>query len=179
MLHTRSEEGVTRKFAEGTRIVLKGLANMLRDAKRGEEADKADRAEVKGTLISLSGVREFPGSFAYQLDDAGKASEVLCLDLGVHYEPDEAKLAKVLGDRLELVLTRKPKFDAKKAEAAIKTGAITEAELARCVTAVARPSAVLREAGGATTPKGIKPGEGRLNPLILAKGLKLHWGKEG
>lgn len=174
MLHTKSEEGVTRQFSAGTRRVLKGLADMLRTAKHWETSAKADRAEVKGILIDLFGVKESPGSAAYQLDDAGKASEVLCLDLGVHYEPDGEKLAKVLGDRLELVLTLKPHFDTRKAEAAIKSGVITESELARCVTAVARPSAVLREAGGAMSPKGIKPGEGRVNPLMLAKGLKFE-----
>lgn len=179
MLHTRSEVGTPRKFAAGTRKVLTGLAEKLRNAKHWEKEGEAARHEVRGTLVDLFGSMETPGSAAYQLDDVGKASEVLCLDVGVRYEPidDGAKLAQVLGDRLSLVMTLKPHFDPKRAAEAIKAGIITEAELARCVVPVARPAAVLRDAGDSRTPKGIPPGEGRVNPLVLAKGLKLDWGE--
>lgn len=179
MLHTKSEVGTPRRFAAGTRKLLNELAGKLWLARHWEAEAKVRRSEVTGTLIDLFGLIAEPGSAAYQLDNAGEASQVLCLDLGVRYETDDEKLAKVLGDRLELVLTLKPQFDSKKAEAAIKTGIITEAEMAQCLTPVARPAAVLRDAGDVRTPKGIPPGEGRVNPMTLAKGLKLDWGERG
>lgn len=177
MLHTRSEIGTPRKFGAGTRKLLNGLAEKLRKAKYWEDEGKAARDEVRGTLIDLFGLVESPGSAAYQMDDAGKASQVLCLDVGVRYEPDAKKMVKLLGSRAAPLFTMKPTFDPKKAKAALEAGTVTEAELAQCMTPKARPSAVLRDAGDSMTPKGIPPGEGRVNPLVLAKGLKLDWGE--
>jgi hypothetical protein len=159
--------------------VLNKIAVTIDNAKTYTEMADRMRREARGMLVDLFGLIESPGSAAYRVDALPHKGSILCLDLRVHYEPDGEKMARVLGDRLELVLTLKPHFDTKKAAAAIKAGWITEAELAKCVTPVARPAAILRDAGDSNsmTPKGIPLGEGRVNPLTLAKGLKLDWGE--
>jgi hypothetical protein len=143
-------------------------------------ADIADRIrrETRAMLVDLFGTEMQPSSAAYHVDIGQHRGSILCLDLAVRYEPDVAKLASVLGDRLQNVTETKPVFDRKKAEAAIKAGVVTEAEMARCVRAVPRTIAVLRDAADGRAPKGIEAGEARVTPLKLSKGVKLDWGEK-
>lgn len=175
MLHQRLEP-VTKTFRAATRSTLNDYANEIEQAKTYAEIADRIRGDVRGALVDLFGAITDGGSTAYHIDDGPQEGNLLCLDLAVRYEPDMAHLANLLGDRLQFVTETKPVFNRKKAEAAIKTGVVTEAEMARCVKAVARPSVMVRRAQDATAPKGIEPGEARVTPLKLPRGLKLDWG---
>lgn len=174
MLHKRLEP-VTKTFNTTIRRVLNNHADALGRAKEYQKDADRIRHDARRALVDAFGTITDGGSAAYYVNGGPQEGNFLCLDMAVRYEADTEKLAKVLGDRIRFVTTTVPVFDRHKAEAAIKVGMITETELATCVTAVPRLTALVRPWADAGTPKALKPGEACVAPLQLVKPLQLDW----
>lgn len=174
-------ETTTRKFSKRTHELLLEARSALVEAERAEGKAQTARDDIAGLLIDLFGLLDAPGDATYKLDDHSVDSEVVSVELNIEWVPNGEKMFAVLGSRVEEVMTLRPHFDPKKAQNAINQGIITEAEMAQCLQPIAHPYVSRHsdfEAEG-KTPTGIKPGEGRVKPLDLPKGLKLQWGERG
>lgn len=175
MLHTKGE-GVVRTFSAASRRLLNNYANQLAQAKTYTEIADRIKGDTRGALADIFHVTSEPCSASYHVDDGSLKGQILCIDMGVKYKADIAKLAKVLGNRMQHVTVTELVFKTDKAKAALKAGIVTEAELAKCVTATPTFAAQVRHPADGHAPKGIEPGEARVTPLKLATGVKLDWG---
>lgn len=175
MLHTKIES-ITRTFSAATRRLLNKYAEEIDQAKT--YADIADRikSDTRDALADLFFVASEPCSVAYHVSDNNQQGNILCFDMGMKYEADMEKLAKVLGDRMQHVTVTEPVFKTNKAKAALNAGIVTEAELAKCVMAAPTIAIRVRHSADNLTPKGIESGEARVTPLKLAKGVKVKRG---
>ncbi len=174
-------EPTTRQFSKSTNELLLATRSALVEVERAEGKAQAAREEAAGLLIDLFGLEEAPGDAAFKLNDNGVDSQIVTVELNVEWVPDGEKMVAELGSRIEEVMTLRPHFDPEKAQKAIDQGIISEAELAQCVQPIAHPYASRRNDFEAKdkTPTGIKPGEGRVKPLDLPKGLTLQGGERG
>ncbi len=174
-------EPTTRQFSDRTKQLLLEVRSALIEADRADGKTQTAREEAAGLLIDLFGLQEAPGDAAFKLKDRGVDAEIITVELNVEWVPDGEKMVTVLGNRIEEVMTLRPHFDPEKAQKAIDAGIIAEAELAQCVQPIAHPRASRHSDYRAEgkTPTGIKPGEGRVKPLDLPKGLSLQWGERG
>lgn len=176
----RDSKTTARQFSERTNELLSAARAAMEVVSRGEDTAENVQEELEGLLIDLFGLHDAPGDAVYKLMDRGIDSDVLGLELNVEWVPDGESMVAVLGDRIHDVMTLRPTFDQEKAEAAVRRGIVTEAELARCLQPVAHPSVVRYSFGEQdATLKKLPAGEGRVKPLDLPKGLKLQWGERG
>lgn len=175
MLHTKGE-GVARTFNAVIRRLLNKYASELDQAKTYAEIASRIKSDTRGAIADIFNATSAPCSVAFHVDDGSLKGQILCLDMGVKYKANMAMIAKVLGHRREHVLVTEPVFSTDKAKAALKAGIVTEAELAKCVTATPTLAAQVRHPADGRAPKGIEPGEAKVTPLKLAKGVKLDWG---
>lgn len=173
MLHTKGE-ATTRTFGLRNRKTLDKYAINIHDARRYAEMANDLKNEVRGALMDIFYAESAPTNAAYHVETGVLKGQILCLDMGVRYKADMGKLSKTLGDRLQHVTVTEPVFNTSKAKAAIESGIVTEAELAKCVTALPTMAVQLRQPSDGHAPKGIEPGEARVTPLKLAKGVKLE-----
>lgn len=175
MLHIKIE-AMIRTFSAVTRRLLNGYAEEIDQAKT--YADIADRIkqDTRDALTDIFCITSEPCSVAYCVSDGNQKGNILCLDMGMKYEADMGKLAKVLGERVQHVTLTEPVFKTDKAKSAIKAGIVTEEEIAKCVTAQPTIAVRMRNAGDSYAPEGIESGEARVTPLKLAKGVKVKRG---
>lgn len=176
----RDSDTTSRQFSERTNELLSDANVAIEVAERGDDAAQGMNEELEGLLVDLFGLQDAPGDAVYKLMNRGLDSDVIGLELNVEWVPDGESMVAVLGDRIHDVMTLQPRFDKEKAEAAVRRGIVTEAELAQCLQPIAHPSVVRYRFGQQDeTLKKLPAGEGRVKPLDLPKGLKLQWGERG